>query len=79
MNSYKVLKVCINPHCEEVAHNCPKGETRCRNCNGRLCEINKKTYGDKFINNYFQYNYDDYEAGVVTPMQMGYVLQATLF
>ncbi len=53
------LKVCIDPGCEEVAFNIDKKETRCRNCNGRLVEINQKTYDKKFINNFFQYDYRD--------------------
>lgn len=51
------IKVCIDPHCEEVAHNCDKKETRCRSCGGRLIAITKKQYWKKFRANFFQYDY----------------------
>jgi len=51
------IKVCINPHCEEILHNCPKKFTRCKNCDGILVEINQKTYLKKFSRNYFQYDF----------------------
>ncbi len=72
----KVLKVCIDPTCEAVAHNCPKKETHCRDCNMILVEIDKKTYETKFINNFFQYDYNTDE--LVTPAQMGYSKQIQL-
>lgn len=72
------LKVCINTQCEEVAHNCDKQETRCRNCNMLLCRIDKTTYMSKYINNCFQYDYSNDSGTIVTPMQMGYALQMEL-
>jgi hypothetical protein len=45
----RVIKVCSNPSCDEVAHNCLKDETRCRNCDYLLVEINRQTYMKKFI------------------------------
>ena len=51
------IKVCIDPQCEEVAHNVSKNETRCRNCGMLMVEISKATYLKKFARNYFQYDY----------------------
>lgn len=55
----KVIKICINPHCDAVAHNCDRKETPCRDCGFRLVKINIATYLKKFRDNYFQYNYDN--------------------
>lgn len=73
----KVLKVCLNDNCDAVAHNCPKKETHCRDCDAILVEINESTYRSKYINNYFQYNYDNDE--LVKPTQMSYSMQTQLF
>lgn len=73
------LKVCIDPHCEEVAHNCDKKETRCRNCGMILIEINEKTYKNKFINNFFQVDYSKQDGGFVKPSEMGYSTQLQMF
>lgn len=54
----KVIKVCINPTCGDVAHNCPKNETRCRNCDYRLVEINKELYIRKYLFDPCQIDYD---------------------
>ena len=71
-----MIKVCIDPGCEEIAHNVSKKETRCRNCSMILVEINEATYRKKFINHYFQRDYstDDH----VTPVQMGFDIQLSL-
>lgn len=73
-----VLKVCIDPNCDSVAHNCMKSETHCRECNSGLVEINKECYMKKFINNYFQYDYSNDMGDIVTPSKMGYALQLTI-
>jgi len=52
-----MIKVCANPHCEEVAHNIDEKEKHCRSCGMRLLKINKQTYDLKFSNNWFQYDY----------------------
>ncbi len=72
------LKVCINPHCDAVAHNCNKKETHCRDCDSGLVEINKGTYQEKYINNYFQYDYSNNIGDVISPSDMGYGLQLNL-
>jgi hypothetical protein len=53
----KVIKVCMNPMCDEVAHFIEKAEKRCRNCNTRMIAIDEKTYWAKYAENYFQYDY----------------------
>ena len=72
-----MIKVCINPCCEEVAHNIEKKETRCRNCDMVMVEIDDNTYYRKYINNFFQIDYSTGER--VTPQQMGYNIQLQLF
>jgi hypothetical protein len=52
-----MIKVCINPNCEEVAHFIDKSETHCRNCGSRMLAINDKTYEEKYKSNFFQYDY----------------------
>lgn len=55
-----VIKVCPNPGCEAVYHNCPKKHTKCNDCGGHIMFINEDTYKKKFSNNWFQY---DFETG----------------
>jgi len=71
-----MIKVCINPHCEEVAHNINEEETRCRNCDMVLIKISEKTYLQKFIYFFFQIDYETGER--VTPQQLGYQYQLKL-
>lgn len=72
----RVLKVCIDPHCEEVAHNCPKTETRCRNCGMLLVKINEMAYRKKYAYNTFQI---DYETGDLITDQVISSVQLQLF
>ena len=51
------IKVCGDPGCEAVYHNCPKKQTKCSDCGGNMIEINAQTYWSKFSNNWFQYDY----------------------
>jgi hypothetical protein len=70
------IKVCIDPHCEAVAHNCDKKETGCRDCGMILVAIDLATYQKKFASNFFQY---DYRTGQLTnASEMGYGLQLAL-
>lgn len=64
------IKVCIDPQCGQVAHNCDKKETRCRNCGMILVAINEKTYLAKFADEFFQidHNTDELTSAVL----MGY-------
>jgi hypothetical protein len=55
-----LIKVCPDPSCEAVWHNIPKSYTKCNDCGGRVMLINKNTFKSKFINNWFQY---DFETG----------------
>lgn len=52
----KMIKACIDPHCEAVYHNCDKRDTKCLDCNGKIIAINRKTYLSKCSNNWFQYD-----------------------
>lgn len=54
-----VIKVCPDPGCEAVYHNCPKNHTRCNDCGGWIKIINELTYWKKFANNFFQYNFEN--------------------
>ncbi len=52
-----MIKVCIDPMCDEVAHNCEQSEKRCRSCDMKLVTINQATYWKKYSMNFFQYDY----------------------
>ena len=52
-----VIKVCPDPQCESVYHNCPVKNTKCQNCNGRVMRINQETFDKKFSNHWFQYDF----------------------
>ncbi len=52
-----MIKICVDPYCEEIAHNIDKSEKRCRTCNGSMIRINDKTYNAKFSKHHFQYDY----------------------
>lgn len=56
-----VIKVCLDPTCEAVYHNCSKKLTRCNDCGGRILQINAKTYWNKFSKNWFQYDAESME------------------
>lgn len=66
----EVIKVCANPICGDVTHNCPKKACYCANCGMRLMEINEKTYLKKFVRTPFQF---DFKTGQrVYPEDLGY-------
>lgn len=52
-----LIKVCPDPGCEAVFHNCPQKQTKCLDCGGRIMRINKETYWKKFSQNFFQYDF----------------------
>lgn len=69
----QVVKVCPNPHCEEIAHNFPKGKVHCRNCGSTMMGVSKDTYQKKYVRNFFQYDYSKAEWYVfVNPYELGY-------
>lgn len=39
-----LIKVCPDPGCEAVFHNCPKKYTQCNDCGGNIMEINQDTF-----------------------------------
>lgn len=57
MNDCNYIKVCPDPCCDAVYHNCTKDHTKCLDCGGRIMKINQKTYWKKFSKNWFQYDF----------------------
>jgi hypothetical protein len=55
------IKVCPDPQCEAVYHNCPIKHTRCNNCGGWIKRIDNDTYWRKFSNIFFQYDFSTME------------------
>lgn len=56
-----LTKVCPDPGCSTVWHNCPKKHTRCNNCSGHIMAINAETFWKKFSLEWFQYNFQSGE------------------
>lgn len=56
-----LIKVCPDPHCDAVWHNCPKEQTKCLDCGGNIMLINEPTYWKKFSENFFQYDFPTHE------------------
>jgi arginine/ornithine N-succinyltransferase beta subunit len=52
-----MIKVCPDPQCEAVYHNCEMKDKHCLDCSGNIRHINEKTYWNKFSHNFFQYDY----------------------
>lgn len=52
-----VIKVCPDPHCEAVYHNCPKKVTHCNDCGGHIITVNLETYQKKFVEKFYQYDW----------------------
>jgi hypothetical protein len=73
-----MTKVCPNPHCEAVFHNCHVKDTRCLDCSGQIMLINEETFFKKFSDNWFQY---DYQTGEYLRKQkpLPAVIQLSLF
>lgn len=67
-----IIKVCPDPRCEAVYHNCPKKHTKCNNCGGRIIEINENTFWKKFAKNWFQYDFTTNEY--YRPIKNGFQL-----
>ena len=65
-----IIKVCPDPTCEQVHHNCDKKASYCSNCGHRIMEINEKTYLKKFVRNPFQVDFKTDER--VFPEDFGY-------
>jgi hypothetical protein len=55
------IKVCPDPQCEAVYHNCPIKHTRCNNCGGWIKRIDNDTYWRKFSTIFFQYDFSTME------------------
>ncbi len=52
-----VTKICPDPGCSAVWHNCPKKHTRCNDCGGNIMAINAETFWEKFALEWFQYDF----------------------
>lgn len=57
-----MTKVCPNPHCEAVYHNCTEHDKHCADCGTTIRTINEHTYWKKFAHNWFQY---DFQTGEI--------------
>lgn len=51
-----LIKVCGDPCCGTIFHNCPFEVKRCSFCDGSIKMINQETFFKKFSNNFFQYD-----------------------
>ena len=51
------IKICGDPHCDAIFHNCPADAKKCLDCGGKLIKINQSTYEKKFELNFFQYDF----------------------
>jgi hypothetical protein len=56
-NTLGLIKVCPDPCCEAVWHNCPKKHTRCNDCGGWIIVISETWFWKKFSKNWFQYDF----------------------
>lgn len=52
-----MIKVCPNPTCSAIWHNCELKDTRCKNCNAHLVKINDEQYNKKFAKDFHQYDF----------------------
>jgi hypothetical protein len=71
-----MTKVCGDPYCEAIAHNCTEKNKYCKDCGGRMITINDSTYQKKYSSSYFQYDYESWEY--LRP-SINYNNQLTLF
>lgn len=51
-----LIKVCVEPGCESVYHNCDFKVKKCEFCGGSIKMINQETYFKKFSDRFFQYD-----------------------
>ena len=51
-----VIRVCPEPCCEAIYHNCNPKIKHCIDCGGGTRKINESTYWKKFSNSFFQYD-----------------------
>jgi hypothetical protein len=56
MKNLGTIKICPDPCCDAVYHNCIKGMNHCNNCGAILVQINEDTFWKKFSKNWFQYD-----------------------
>lgn len=51
-----LIKVCVEPGCESIFHNCDVKIKRCEFCSSPIKMINQETFFKKFSNRFFQYD-----------------------
>ncbi|MBD3748965.1 MAG: hypothetical protein IE931_05670 [Sphingobacteriales bacterium] len=51
-----LIKICGDPHCDAIYHNCTKDFKKCLDCGGTVKMINEDTYWKKYSNYFFQYD-----------------------
>jgi hypothetical protein len=56
-----LIKKCVQPGCEAIFHNCPKKQTKCKDCNGSMIIINRDTYFKKYYTWFWQYDFNTME------------------
>ena len=52
-----MIKVCPNPTCDAVWHNCKTEDKKCKNCGFTIKEIDTKTYTRKYKEFPMQFDY----------------------
>jgi hypothetical protein len=52
-----LIKICPDPHCDTIYHNCTEKDKKCKNCGGTIKMINEKTFFKKYINHFWQLDY----------------------
>jgi hypothetical protein len=57
----KLIKVCLDPMCEAVYHNCEPSDRRCLCCGHKLLRIDAKTWEKKYSKWFWQYDFQTQE------------------
>ena len=56
-----LIKVCPDPGCGAVYHNCKVEDKKCKDCGGSIKMINQETHKRKFADWFWQYDYQTME------------------
>jgi len=51
-----LIKICGEPACGSIYHNCPFEIKKCEFCGGSIKMINQETFFKKFSDSFFQYD-----------------------
>jgi hypothetical protein len=52
-----LIKKCPNNTCDSIYHNCKELDKKCKNCGGSIKMINKETFQKKYVEWFFQFDY----------------------